>query len=204
VDNGLFISAIVLAAGESRRMRKPKLLMPLGNGTILETAVSKYLSSRVSEVIVVLGYMADEAVKKLAGKRVRTVINPAYRQGMSTSIIAGMGIVNAGARGVMIGLADEPFIDSQTINKLLDEFGKHREGIVIPLYKGRRGHPVIFAIRHRDALMKLKGDNGGKKIINQDPDDIFEVQVDCTGINRDIDTMDDYRSLRERSESQRR
>jgi molybdenum cofactor cytidylyltransferase len=80
------ISAVVLAAGESKRMGRPKLLMPLGRSTILRHTIDNLLNSRVSEVVVVVGYKADEVVKTIAGRPVKIVINPAYRQGMSTSI----------------------------------------------------------------------------------------------------------------------
>jgi len=124
------ISAILLAAGESKRMGKPKQLMPLGGTTILEQTIDNSLNSEVDEVIVVLGAIAEETKKIVAARPVKTVVNPNYQQGMSTSIIAGLNMVDSRARAVMIALGDQPFIDSQTLNRLIDEFCNHDKGIV--------------------------------------------------------------------------
>ena len=186
------VSAIVLAAGESKRMGKLKQLMPLGTKTILEQTIDNLLDSRVSEVIVVVGYKAEALVEKVATRPVKIAVNPAYHQGMSTSIVAGLNLVNDKARAVMLALADQPFIDSQTINRLIDEFDSRTKGIAIPVYQSRRGHPVIFAVKYKGELLRLKGDIGGREIIEQHPDDVLEVAVNCEGICIDIDTVDSY------------
>jgi len=182
------ISAILLAAGESKRMGKLKQLTPFGRSTILEETVNNLLNSKVSEVIVVLGARADEVTEKIALKPVQTVVNPDYQQGMSTSLIAGLRLIDSKAQAVMFALGDQPLINSQTINRLIEEFCNHDKGIAIPVYRGRRGHPVIFAIRYKDELFRLKGDIGGREIIDRYPDDVLEVPVNCEGIYIDIDT----------------
>jgi len=188
------VSAILLAAGESKRMDKPKQLMPLGKTTILEQTIDNLLGSRVSEVIVVLGYRAEEVMKKIAVKPIKITINPAYHRGMSTSIVTGLNSVDDRAQAVMLALADQPFIDSPTINRLIAEFLSHNKGIAIPVYRGRRGHPVIFAIKYKEELLELTGDVGGRQIIRQHPDDILEVAVNSESIITDIDTTSDYQS----------
>ncbi len=188
------VSAILLAAGESKRMGKLKQLMPLGKTTILEQAIDNLLGSRVSEVIVVLGYRAEEVMKKVAVRPVKIAINPAYHHGMSTSIVKGLSLVDDRAHAVMLALADQPFIDSPTINRLIAEFLRHNKGIAIPVYHGRRGHPVIFAIKYKAELLKLTGNVGGRQIIREHPDDILEVAVDSESINIDIDTISNYHS----------
>ncbi len=188
------VSAILLAAGESKRMGKPKQLMPFGRSTILEQTIDNLLNSKVSEVIVVLGHKAEEIKQKLATKPLKMALNPVYHQGMSTSIIAGLKLVDERARAIMLALADQPFIDSQVINRLVDEFCDHNKGIVIPTYQSRRGHPIIFAIKYKEELAGLKGDIGGRQIIEHHPDDVLEVAVDSPAINIDIDTTDDYNS----------
>ncbi len=182
------ISVIILAAGESKRMGKPKQLMPLGRTSILAQTIDNYLNSEVNEVIVVLGHRAEEAKRLIAARLVKLAINPNYQQGMSTSIIAGLNMVDSRARAVVIALGDQPFIDSQTLNRLIDEFYNHDKGIVIPVYRGRRGHPVIFAIRYKGELLGLKGNIGGRQIISDHPEDVLEVAVNCEGIYIDIDT----------------
>jgi molybdenum cofactor cytidylyltransferase len=188
------ISAIILAAGESRRMGEPKQLMPLGKTTILERTVDNFLNSEVHDVIVVVGYRAEEVISLIADRSVAIAVNSAYREGMSTSIVAGLSLISNKTQGVMLALADQPFIDSHTINHLIEAFGVHNKNIAIPVYQSKRGHPVIFAIKYKEELLRLKGDIGGREIIGQHPDDILEVTVDCEGICVDIDTIDNYNS----------
>lgn len=192
------ISAILLAAGKSRRMGKPKLLMPFGQSTIVEQAIDNLLSSVVNEVIVVVGYGAKESIKTLVTKPVKLVTNPDYEQGMSTSIITGLNLVDSQAQAVMLALGDQPLINSQTINRLVKEFYNHDKGIAIPTYQGSRGHPIIFAIKYKEKLLELKGDMGGRQIIKDHPDDILEVAVNCAGIYIDIDTVDNYHLEKEK------
>lgn len=189
------VSAILLAAGESKRMGKPKQLMPFGRSTILEQTIDNLLNSEVSEVIVVLGYRAEEMIKTVAIKPVKVVINPAYHQGMSTSIVTGLNLVDDEAQAVMLALADQPLVDSKTMNRLIDEFFNHDKGIAIPVYQGRRGHPIIFSIKYKGELLKLTGDIGGRQIIKQHPDDVLEVAVGCESINIDINTPSNYSHL---------
>jgi len=186
------ISVVILAAGESKRMGQPKQLMPLGGSTILEQTVDNYLNSEVNEVIVVLGHRAEEMSQLLDGKPVMVAVNPAYRQGMGTSIAVGLSLIGAQAQGVMLALAEQPFIDRRAINQLIAAFGAHDKGIVIPSYNDQRGHPVIFASKYREELLGLTGDIGGRQIISRHPDDILEIAVDCEGIITDIDTWDSY------------
>lgn len=189
------LSAILLAAGESKRMGEPKQLMPLGSSTILEQAIDNLLNSAVDEVIVVLGHRAEEMIKTIAAKPVKIIANPNYRQGMSTSIITGLILVDSQAQAVMLALGDQPLVDSPTINRLIEGFYSHDKGIAIPTYQGRRGHPIIFAIKYKPKLLELEGDIGGRGITQDHPDDVLEVAVDSESVIADIDTRDDYRSL---------
>ena len=166
--------------------------MPFGESTILEKAIDNLLGSKVNEVIVVLGHKAEEVIKTLIAKPVKLVINPDYEQGMSTSVIAGLKLVDSQAQAVMLALGDQPLVGSQTINRLLEEFKNHDKGIALPTYHGRRGHPVIFDMKYKEKLLKLKGDIGARQIIREHPEDILEVPVDCEGVCIDIDTMEHY------------
>ena len=187
-----WVSVVLLAAGESKRMGQPKQLMPLGKSTILERAISNFMNSEAKQIIVVLGHRAEDMIGLVEGKPVAVVVNPAYRQGMGTSIATGLSLISDKAEGVMLALAEQPFIDCGTINQLIAAFGAQTKGIVIPLHKGRRGHPVIFASKYKQELSGLTGDTGGRQIISRHPDDILEVAVDCEGVITDIDTWDSY------------
>ncbi len=194
----VIISAIPLAAGEPKRMGYPKQLMLLGKGTVLEQTFDILLSSRVSEIIPVVGYRAEEVIKAIANRPVKIAINPIYHQGMSTSIVTGLNLVDDRTQAVMFVLADQPFIGGKIINRLIEEFASHDKGIALPVYQGRRGHPVIFSVKYIRELLSLKGDIGGRQIIKEHPDDILEVAVDSPSIIMDIDTASDYvrRTLR--------
>jgi molybdenum cofactor cytidylyltransferase len=188
------VSAILLAAGQSKRMGELKQLMSFGQSTIVEQAVDNLLGSAVDEVIVVVGYRAEEVMNAIAAKPVKLAINPDYEQGMSTSIIAGLDLVHSGVQGVMLALGDQPLVDSQTINRLIEEFYNHDKGIAVPTYHSRRGHPIIFAIKYKEQLLKLGGDMGGRQIIKDYPDDVLEVAVNSESVIADFDTTDDYQA----------
>jgi molybdenum cofactor cytidylyltransferase len=186
------VSAILLAAGESKRMGQPKLLLPFGKYTILEQTIDNLLASKIGEVIVVLGYKAQEMIRAIADRPVKIVVNPSYQQGMSTSIIAGLNLVDAKAKRLMIVLADQPLVDSQTFDRLIDKSLACDKGIIIPIYGAKRGNPVILSTKYREELLRLRGDVGARWIIKQHYDNILEVAVDCDSINVDIDIMGDY------------
>ena len=186
------VSAIILAAGKSERMGWPKQLMPFGTSTIMEQTIDNLLHSSVNGIIVVLGYKAEEVREKIGDRPVKITVNHDYQRGLSTSIVAGLKLVDENAQAIMIALADQPVIDSKTINRLIKEFNSHDKGIATPIYQGKRGHPVIFSMRYKDELLRLKGDIGGRQIIGEHPDDVLEVAVASEGINIDIDTESDY------------
>jgi len=194
-DSSVYISALLLAAGESKRMGRQKLILPFGASTIIEQTIDNLLNSKVDEVIVVVGYRAEELVKRIASKPIKIAVNPQYHQGMSTSIIGGLNLIDEKAKAVMIALADQPGINSKVIDKLIQEFRQHNKGIGIPTYQGNRGHPVIFSIKYKGAFLKLTGDVGGREIIDKHWNDILEIPVDSKGINIDVDTLSDYEQL---------
>lgn len=168
-------------------MGRLKQLMPLGKGTILERAIDNLLASTVDEVIVVVGYRAEEVVAAISSKPVKIMVNPNYEEGMSTSIVAGLVLVDPKADGVMLALGDQPYVSSQTINQLVDKFYQHGKGIVVPTYQGRRGHPVILAIKYKAELLGLEGDVGAREVVKNHPQDVLEVEVEDRGVIIDID-----------------
>jgi molybdenum cofactor cytidylyltransferase len=194
INSSPFVSAILLAAGESKRMGKPKLLLPFGDGTVLGNTIDSLISSGVDEVILVLGAHARETKEAIFDKPVKIIINPDYRQGMSTSLISGLKQVNHQAKKVMVALSDQPLIDSKTYNILIQKSLNSDSGIVIPTHKSKRGNPIIFDISYREELMRLKGDVGGRELLDRHPDDTLEVDIDNEGIYINLNTIDDYMS----------
>ncbi|MBI4286758.1 MAG: nucleotidyltransferase family protein [Chloroflexi bacterium] len=189
------VSAILLAAGEAKRMGRLKQLMPFGEMTLVEKAVDSLLRSAASEVIVVLGAGVDEVMAKIEDRPVRIAYSPLYRRGMSYSIKAGLAMVDSQAQAFLVALADQPLVDSPTIDRLIEAFHTVDKGIIIPTYQGRRGHPVIFARKYGADFRRLEGDVGGRQIVSEHPEDVLEVNVDCPGVCLDLDTEEDYRAL---------
>jgi molybdenum cofactor cytidylyltransferase len=169
-----------------------KQLLPLGDSTILEKTIDNLLKSRVKEVVVVLGYRAGEITSRIDCKPICLVVNPRYSRGMGSSILEGIKRVRPEAEAVMLALADQPFIDSSILNTLIESFSSQNKGIIIPTYRGLRGHPVVISLKYKEELLSLTGDGGARQILARHPEDVLEVPVDSPGVTLDIDTRDDY------------
>ncbi len=133
--------AIILAAGESRRMGQPKQLLPFPGQTMLECVIDAFQSPRVDEIRVVLGYKADEIGAKIAHTPCQIVNNERYQQGMFTSMQAGLRDLPKKTKMVMIAVCDQPRLKRETVETLIETFEKERHKILIPSYNGRQGHP---------------------------------------------------------------
>ncbi|UCD71635.1 MAG: nucleotidyltransferase family protein [Syntrophobacterales bacterium] len=187
------ISAILLAAGASNRMGRPKLLLKWGRCTIIEKSVDTLLASKIDELIVVLGYQAQAILRSLGSRMLKAVINHQYRMGMSTSIRRGLGEVNSKSEAILIALADKPFIETDLIDHLIEIYRQNPHGIVLPSYRGTRGHPVILnSSRYQEEMGKLMGDVGCRSILKRHPEDILEVEVDSEGVITDINSWGEY------------
>lgn len=195
MENKEPVSAILLAAGKSSRMGSPKLLLPLANSTIFETTLDHLRLSRVSEVVVVVGANA-ERMKELIGERpVKVVVNPRYAEGMSTSLICGLAEVRPESRWVLIALGDKPLVDTSTYNQLIEASKHSKRGIIVPTYRGMRGTPTLVLLTYRNELLELRGDVGGRSLLECHPEDVYEVEVDCPGVLEDVNTPEDYIKL---------
>lgn len=189
------VSGILLAAGESRRMGQPKLLLPWGKTTVLERVVDNYLKSKISELIVVVGANQESLKEILISKPIIIVENLYYQEGMSTSISKGVEAASDQAEGYLIGLGDQPFITPDIIDSLITVFSDEYPGIAICSHKRKKGHPVIFARKFRQVLCALKGDVGGQMIVRQHFAEVKYVEVGSESIFMDIDTPEDYQKL---------
>jgi len=191
------ISAILLAAGQSKRLGANKLLLDVAGEALVERVVNVLLQSRVDEILVVVGFEAERVRRRLQGKPIRLVLNRHYREGMASSLRVGVRHVDPSAHGVLVALADHPWLTSETVDRLIDAYRGTSKGIVCPTYRGMRGHPVIFnGERYRGPLSKMRGDIGGRPLIEGHRDDLLEVPVDSPGVIRDIDFWEDYHKAR--------
>jgi molybdenum cofactor cytidylyltransferase len=185
-------SAIVLAAGESKRMKRQKLLLPWEGKTIIEEVINHLLESKAHEILVVLGADSDRVEKKLRHLPVKITVNPLYKKGMLSSIQWGFKETGKDVQGMLICLGDQPLIPFVVIDRIIDAFDVSKKGIVIPVYKQKRGHPVLINARYRDEVDTLDANIGLRALMSMHPQDIFEVAVDTPGILKDIDDKDDY------------
>jgi len=192
------ISAILLGAGESKRMKVNKLTLPWGRETVLEHCFNTLFRSTAQEIIVVLNPrnkgMKRQFEKRFAGttKKVKIAFNPYYERGMSTSIHEGLHVMDPRSEGILISLGDQPFLKTRTINVLLRAFHQGKGEILVPSFRGMKGHPVIFHRKYEKELLKLRGDTGGKPILLKYSKQIKTIPVRSEGVIKDIDTREEY------------
>lgn len=198
------IWAVVLAAGESRRMGTQKLLLPFGGATVVEAVVAAAAGSRVDRVLAVLG--ADEAeirravettrgVEGRGGGRaqgIEIVVNEDYALGMLSSIQVGFRALPADAAAAVVMLGDQPFLPARIIDTVIGAYRQGGKGLVVPVYRGRRGHPLLIDMRHRAEVLRLDPAVGLRQLLRAHPEDVREIEVDEAAVLRDLDTPEDY------------
>jgi len=187
------ISAILLAAGESKRMGTDKLSLPWGRKTVLEHCLRVLLSSEVGEVWVVLNRQTWELGQRLRMPRVKLVRNPRSQEGMSTSIRKGIQAMGQKSRAVLIALGDHPLLKVNTVNALIRAYVEKKGTIIVPVFRGKRGHPVLFDRRYVKELLKLKKDVGARALLERHRKEVYEVNSKSEGVVVDIDTWEEYR-----------
>jgi len=189
------IWAVILAAGKSERMGSAKLLLPVGKKTLIETVIRGALRARPDGVLVVLGSDREKLEPVIGKYPVKTVINPDFGRGMLSSVKRGLEAVPAEVRAVLVYLGDQPAPPASVGVRIIDAFRKSGQGIVIPAYHGRRGHPILVDLKYRDEIKALDPDVGLRQLIRAHPEDVLEVKARTAAILRDIDTPKDYRAL---------
>lgn len=189
------ISAVVLAAGESRRMGQTKQLLPLEGKVLLQQVLDPLKKSDVDEIILVLGHDAERIQRAVVTREIKVVINTNYRAGMITSIQQGLAALDKRTAAFFIVLGDQPGVSPVVYNRLMAEFNRAHplKSIILPAYRGRRGHPALFSIGHREESLLLHGDLGLRQILLNHAEDILLVEMDTDAILEDIDTPEDYR-----------
>jgi molybdenum cofactor cytidylyltransferase len=190
-----FISGLILAAGTSSRMGQPKQLLPFRGTILLDWVMAQAESaSALDEVIVVLGRAADEIRPRLRNTRAKVIINPVFTEGCSGSYKAGMATIDPRAEAVMVLLGDQPGVNSAVIDQVAQDWRTQGGRIALTAYRGRRGHPMVFAHELFDQLRQLSGDKAAWKILDAHPDWVRDVAVDHA-FPEDIDTRQDYETL---------
>jgi molybdenum cofactor cytidylyltransferase len=204
------VSAVVLAAGEGRRMRSKaphraesglagdsasKLALLLDGKSLLRRVVEAALASPVDEVVVVLGHGASELEQELPrDPRVRTIFNPDYATGQSSSLRAGINAIASQAQAVVFLLGDQPLVSPQAIEAIVSAFRSHPSAVVQPLYRGTPGNPVLFSQALFPELLQVTGDQGGREVLARHQAEVATVELNLEPLI-DIDTAEDYSQL---------
>jgi molybdenum cofactor cytidylyltransferase len=190
-----FISGLVLGAGASSRFGQPKQLLLFRGTTLLGWVVGEAGRARaLDEVIVVLGRAADEIRERVDFGKSKVVDNPVFTEGCSSSYRAGIGAIDPAAAAVMIILGDQPGVASEIIDAVAENWRRGDKQIALASYRGRLGHPMLFAKPMFDKLVGLHGDKAAWKLVDAHPELLQEVLFDCP-FPEDIDTEEDFRRI---------
>ncbi len=191
------VAAVILAAGKSTRMGEAKQLLRLGGTTVLGQTIENTRRAQLDEIVLVLGASAETIRRQLPLQGLNVVVNPAYEQGMASSLQAGLSALDEQIDAALIILADQPFVRPETLDQLAAHLSKAH--IVIPSYKGVRGNPVLLNRSVFAEVMQLKGDTGCRAIFGSHAESIVNLEVEDEGILLDLDNQEDYRRLKEES-----
>ncbi len=187
---------IVLAAGGSSRLGKPKQLLPFKNRTLIGQLAAEAIASKVGAVVVVTGAAGEEVKEALKNTAVEICFNANWRDGMGSSISCGMHVVlkNVPAcENVIIAVCDQPDVDAAVFTSLAELRKTSGKGIVASAYAGTVGTPVLFGPAYFPALAALSGDAGAKSIVKANGTDLATISFEPG--SRDIDTPADYAGL---------
>jgi molybdenum cofactor cytidylyltransferase len=188
-------AGVVLAAGMSVRLGRPKQLIDVGGRPMLAHVLGATLLSALDAVVVVLGHEADKIrvalAEVLSHPRLRILLNPRYREGMSSSLRAGLLPLLDDFPSVMFLLGDQPFLHARTIDLLLERFWSSDKDICVPVCEGRRGNPVVFSRRFYGEILELTGDTGARDIIRTNPARVLEVEIQDSRCFLDMDDEED-------------
>jgi molybdenum cofactor cytidylyltransferase len=198
ISHFLMVSAILLAAGESRRMGDFKQLLRFAGKTFVESCVDSLLASRVDEVVVVTGYRHRDVRNALGSRPVRVVHNSEYEFGMSSSVKCGVEALPLDTQACLIALVDQPQIRPDIINQVLDAYLEHRPLIVIPNCNGRNGHPIIVDLSLRSEILTMDAGRGLRQVVHAHTDRLLLVGVDSETVLIDFDLPEDYERLSEK------
>ena len=194
------IEALVLAAGLSSRMKSNKLLLELSGGKVIEHTIERLRSDKISGITLVVGHEKEELTRQLARYDLTIIPNDEFQDGMGTSIKRGIKRImfdSPTVDAVLIALGDMPLVKTKTVDLLLETYRAARSPVTVPVYDGRRGHPVIIDRLLFEDLARLSGDQGAKEIIGKHAGGICGVEVNDPGIHMDLDSREDYLAAKE-------
>mgnify|MGYP003578868653 FL=1 len=189
------IGAVILSAGESSRMGRPKALLPIGGQTFIEKIVGTLNATPVGKIIVVLGHNAVDLRQRIEHLPVEILVNPDYQLGQLSSLQVAVRRLQAenDCDGMLVHLVDHPYIERSLVDEMVRRFYESKKFIVVPSCGGKRGHPVIFSRALFGELLGAPMDQGAKAVVNAHREDTLEIATDYEGIPVDIDTPEIYK-----------
>jgi molybdenum cofactor cytidylyltransferase len=189
------IIAVVLSAGESSRMGRPKALLPIEGQNFIERIVAALKQSQAGRILVVLGHDADAMRRQIEHLPIEIIVNTDYKKGQLSSLQSAIRHIEKENRcdGMLVHLVDHPYIDPQLVDLMIGRFYETNKVIVVPRHQGKRGHPVIFSRDLFEELLSAPGDQGAKAVVNTHRAETLEIDTEDQGIALDIDTPELYR-----------
>ena len=189
------IAAVVLSAGESSRMGRPKALLPIDGQTFIARIVGALKQTPIGTVIVVLGHNAEEIKQRVENLPIEILVNPDYKLGQLSSLQVAVRHLEktADCDGMLVHLVDHPYIDAKLVESMIERFHAGGKLIVVPRHGGKRGHPVIFSRKLFGELLAAPMDRGAKAVVDAHRDDTLEIDTGDSGVTIDIDTPELYR-----------
>jgi len=185
--------SIILAAGESKRMGFPKMLLTFNGRTMIENVIRNVTGSVVDNTMVVLGADREALIELVKKSSVKYCYNDNYKEGMLSSVKCGFRNLPSDFEAVLVFQGDQPMITPKVINTVIEAYRLSGKGIVIPVYEKKRGHPLLINRKYRNKIEKLDTREGLRSLAYQFSDDVLEVKTDDSGILRDFDTYEDYK-----------
>ena len=193
------IIPVILAAGSSHRMGSPKALLKLNTDSFIRHIISLYASAGCGDIVVVLGAHRREVEEHLLGLDLHLAVNENYGQGQLSSIIVGIGkAATLGADSVIVHPVDHPLVPGDVVNSMIESIRRTDAPIVLPVHRGRRGHPVAFSSSLFEELKAAPSEVGARAVVWSHAQGIFEVETEEEGILLNVDTPEAYELLRKR------
>jgi len=186
------INAIILSAGESKRMKQPKPLLRFDDKTFLEHIISVLQLSNVDRITVVLGADAEIIEKSVDLSGTHLLLNKDYKKGQLSSLITGIKNLPEETEAALVCLVDHPFITEELVNQIVNTFKERKYPIIVPVYQGKRGHPVLFSKSLFKELLEAPEDKGARYVVYSNEEKVFELETSEKGIIIGINTPEDY------------
>jgi len=188
------ISAIILAAGKSKRMGQPKMVLPWGTTTVLGQAISAFQGAGIDDVLVVTGGAREEVEQIVKQHGARSTFNSHFENGeMLSSLQLGLANQKPEAHATLIGLGDQPQVQSVTVSAICKTFLLNKSALIVPSFQFRRGHPWLVERSFWQELLAMKSPASPRQFLNNYANEIQYVEVDTSTVLADLDTPEDYR-----------